>query len=173
MVGARVVEWWSPVALVQKISSLVLVQWRRFSERMIPLAREVSVLRLQWVVVTWITCMFVLNYVIATPTLNIFWADHEPGSREQHIQQLLALIPADASVSAGDNLNPHLSDRQRLAVFPSPLNTSVEYIIVDLNAVFPEDRAEMASELNQLVTSGQFRELARAEGVVLLVRRSA
>ncbi len=179
MVGARVVEWWRvgpcgcPVALVQKISSLVLVQWRRFSERMIPLAREVSVPRLQWVVVTWITCMFVLNYVIATPTLNIFWADHEPGSREQHIQQLLALIPADASVSAGDNLNPHLSDRQRLAVFPSPLNTSVEYIIVDLNAVFPEDRAEMASELNQLVTSGQFRELARAEGVVLLVRRSA
>src|SRR6266436_7318289 len=87
MVGARVVEWWRvgpcgcPVALVQKISSLVLVQWRRFSERMIPLAREVSVPRLQWVVVTWITCMFVLNYVIATPTLNIFWADHEPGSR--------------------------------------------------------------------------------------------
>lgn len=161
------------LALVQKISSLVLVQWRRFSERMIPLAREVSVPRLQWVVVIWITYMFVLNYVIATPMLNSFWADHEPGSREQHIQQLLALIPADASVSAGDNLNPHLSDRQRLAVFPSPLNTSVEYIIVDLNAVFPEDRAEMASELNQLVTSGQFRGLARAEGVVLLVRRSA
>ncbi len=148
------------------------VQWRRVSSRMVPLASGVSVLRLQLVVIAWIICMVAVNYVLATPVLNSFWADHEPGSREQHIQQLLAFIPPDASVSAGANLNPHLSERQRLAVFPSPLNTSVQYIIVDLNTVFPEDRAEMASELNQLVASGQFRELARAEGVVLLVRRS-
>jgi len=156
--------------------SIVLVQWRRvaaeLASTMAPLASRISVTRLQQVVIAWIICMVAVNYVLATPLLNSFWADHEPGSREQHIQQLLALIPADASVSAGPNLNPHLSERQRLAVFPSPLNTSVEYIIVDLNAVFPEDRAEMASELNQLVASGQFRELARAEGVVLLVRRS-
>src|SRR5260370_32608274 len=139
---------------------------------MVPIANTIPVARLQWVIVTWIVFLFALNYVLTMPMLNSFWADHEPGSREQHIQQLLALIPPDASVSAGANLNPHLSERQRLAVFPSPLNTSVQYIIVDLNAVFPEDRAEMASELNQLVASGQFRELARAEGVVLLVRRS-
>lgn len=158
------------------LSSIVLVQWRRvaaeLASAMAPLASRISVPRLQQVVIAWIICMMAVNYVLAMPLLNSFWADHEPGSREQHIQQLLALIPADASVSAGSNLNPHLSERQRLAVFPSPLNTSVEYIIVDLNAVFPEDRAEMASELNQLVASGQFRELARAEGVVLLVRRS-
>ncbi len=156
--------------------SIVLVQWRRvaaeLASAMAPLASRISVPRLQQVVIAWIICMVAVNYVLAMPILNSFWADHEPGSREQHIQQLLALIPADASVSAGSNLNPHLSERQRLAVFPSPLNTSVEYIIVDLNAVFPEDRDEMASELNQLVASGQFRELARAEGVVLLVRRS-
>ena len=155
---------------------MVLEQWRRvaaeLASTMAPLASGISVPRLQQVVIAWIICMVAVNYVLAMPLLNSFWADHEPGSREQHIQQLLALIPPDASVSAGSNLNPHLSERQRLAVFPSPLNTSVEYIIVDLNAVFPEDRAEMASELNQLVASGQFRELERAEGVVLLVRRS-
>jgi uncharacterized membrane protein len=168
---SSVLTAWRRVTLAVALS-IVLVQWRRFSERMVPLASGISVLRLQQVIIAWIICMMAVNYVLATPLLNSFWADHEPGSREQHIQQLLALIPVDASVSAGSNLNPHLSERQRLAVFPSPLNTSVEYIIVDLNAVFPEDRAEMASELNQLVASGQFRELARAEGVVLLVRRS-
>ncbi|HET8852827.1 MAG TPA: DUF2079 domain-containing protein [Ktedonobacteraceae bacterium] len=166
-----------PVGATLEIAlSIVLVQWRRVAAElaytMAPLASRISVMRLQQVVIAWIICMVAVNYVLAMPLLNSFWADHEPGSREQHIQQLLALIPADASVSAGSNLNPHLSERQRLAVFPSPLNTSVEYIIVDLNAVFPEDRAEMASELNQLMASGQFRELARAEGVVLLVRRS-
>jgi len=153
--------------------SLVHVQWHRFSERMVPVACSVSVAALQQMVIAWIIVMMMVNYVLIIPTLNSFWADHQPGSREQHIQQLLDLIPPDASVSAGDNLNPHLSERQRLAVFPSPLNTSVEYIIVDLNDVFPENRAAVARELNQLVASGQFRELGRAEGVVLLVRREA
>ncbi len=148
------------------------LQWHRFSERIIPLARGIPMQSLQGLACAWIICMLGLNFVVALPALNVFWADHDPGSRELHIQQLLDLIPPDASVSAGDNLNPHLSERQHLAVFPSPLNTSVQYIIVDLNTVFPEVRTETASELDQLVASGQFRVLARAEGVVLLVRRS-
>jgi len=159
-------------AALSRLKDFGNLQWCRFSERMVSIAGEVHVPRLQWVVSAWVISMLSLNLAIATPSLSGFWADHEPGSREQHIQQLLALIPPDASVSAGSNLNPHLSERQRLAVFPSPLNTSVQYIIVDLNAVFPEDRTAMANELNQLVASRQFRELARAEGVVLLVRRS-
>jgi len=153
------------------------VQWERFNERMVALAKSISLPRLQWVLFAWITIMLVINFMIATPRLNAFWADHQPGSREQHIQQLLDMIPPDASISAGSNLNPHLSERQYLAVFPSIcMNTScsatAQYIIVDLNAVLPEDRTETTSELNQLVHSGQFRVLARAEGVVLLVATS-
>ncbi len=152
-----------------------IAQWERFNARMVPLAKSISVLRLQWVMFTWITIMLGLNIVFAAPQLRAFWADHEPGSREQHIQQLLAMIPPDASVSAGDNLNPHLSERQLVTVFPSitfPSNNTVvtvQYIIVDLDSVFPEDRAAIASKLNQLVASKQFRILARAEGVELLV----
>ncbi|MFL5628540.1 MAG: DUF2079 domain-containing protein [Ktedonobacteraceae bacterium] len=155
------------------------IQWRRFSDRMEPLAREMSVTRLQWIAFVWITLMIGLNYMLATPVLSSFWADHEPGSREQHIQQLLAMIPPDASISAGSNINPHVSERQHLAVFPSISDTgndttdTVQYIIVDLNAVFPEDRARITNELDHLVRSGQYREIARAQGVVLLVRRSA
>ncbi len=150
------------------------VQWRHFSERMIPLAKKISVSRLQWVILSWIMVMALVNFFMAATLLNGFWADHEPGGREQHIQQLLAMIPPDASVSAGENLNPHLSERQLLAVFPSVCldthcNKTVQYVIVDLNSVFPEDRVQTTSKLNQLVTSGQFRVLARAEGVVLLI----
>ena len=150
------------------------VQWRRFGERMIPLAKKISISRLQWVMLTWIMVMALVNFFMAATLLNGFWADHEPGSHEQHIQQLLAMIPPDASVSAGENLNPHLSERQLLAVFPSVCldshcNKTVQYVIVDLNSVFPEDRVQTTSKLNQLVTSGQFRVLARAEGVILLI----
>jgi len=150
-------------------------QWQRFGERMTPIAKKLSVFRLQWLLLAWIAFMIWLNYVIAAPQLNPFWADHEPGSREQHIQRLLALIPPDASVSAGINLNPHLSERQLLAVFPSvcletACNHTVQYVVVDLNSLTIENRAEATSELNGL--SKLFRIVARAEGVVLLVRRS-
>ncbi|WP_069803356.1 DUF2079 domain-containing protein [Thermogemmatispora onikobensis] len=153
--------------------------WQRFCARMIPLARQINLTRLQWYVMLWILVLIGVNYVAEAPVLNSFWADHEPGPREQHIEQLLAMIPPDASVSAGDNLNPHLSERQRLAVFPSFTGTidgkqyTVDYIIVDLNAVFPEDRASTIEILNRLTASGQFRLIARAEGVVLLKRNSS
>jgi uncharacterized membrane protein len=151
-------------------------QWERFGERMLPFARKISVFRLQWILVAWIILMIGLNYYIAVPQLNSFWADHEPGSREQQIERLLALIPPDASVSAGTNLNPHLSERQLLAVFPSvcldtACNRTVEYVIVDLNSLTTENRAEATTVLNGL--SKLFRIVARAEGVVLLIRRGA
>ena len=150
-------------------------QWQRFSARMSPLAKMITVFQLQWVLFTWIVLLIWLNYMIAIPQLNAFWADHTPGIREEQIQRVLELIPPDASVSAGTNLNPHLSERQLLAVFPSvcldtQCNHTVQYVIVDLNDVTVENPAEAINELNGL--SKLYRPLARADGVILLVRRS-
>ncbi len=87
------------------------------------------------------------------------------------------MIPSNASVSASDDLNPHVSERQGLAVFPqitydtqAATNIPVRYIVVDLDAVLPEDRVSTANELDHLERSGQYVVLARAEGVVLLIR---
>jgi len=170
---ARIIKVWRSA-----LAQWLIIQWQRFSERMVPLARGISVLRLQWIAFAWITVMLGLNLLLAKPLLDGFWADHEPGSREQHIQQLLALIPPDASVSASSNINPHVSERQLLAVFPAinvngiDSTDTVQYIIVDLNAVFPEDRGPTTNKLNHLKRSGQYIEIGRAEGVVLLVRRT-
>lgn len=155
-------------------------RWQRFSERLVPLAVTTSAARLQWFIYGWLIAMLALNFVIMTPLLNAFWPDHLPGTREQHIEQLLSMIPPNASVSAGSNLNPHLSERLYVTVFPAitfsssekSINNTVQYVIVDLQAVFPEDQVGTANELNQLINSKQFRVLARAEGVILLVRRS-
>src|SRR5437660_5386848 len=170
---ARIIMVWRST-----LAQWLNIQWQRFSERMVPLARGISVLRLQWIAFAWITVMLGLNLLLAKPLLDGFWADHEPGSREQHIQQLLALIPPDASVSASSHINPHVSERQLLAVFPAinvngiDTTETVQYIIVDLNAVFPEDRGPTTNKLNHLKRSGQYIEIGRAEGVVLLVRRT-
>jgi uncharacterized membrane protein len=153
-------------------------KWQRFSERMEPLARAIPLLRLQWITLAWVIAMAALNLAIIAPILGNFWANHIPGTREQDIQRLLSMIPADASISAGSTLNPHVSERQHLAVFPSLSDSNpdtpdiVQYIIVDLNAVFPEDRVSTDNEINHLLLSGQYKELSRAEGVVLLVRNS-
>src|SRR5437667_8047718 len=175
----RLVEWVCRRHIYMRLARIIMVrrsalaqwliiQWQRFSERMVPLARGISVLRLQWITFAWITVMLGLNLLLAKPLLDGFWADHEPGSREQHIQQLLALIPPDASVSASSNINPHVSERQLLAVFPAinvngiDTTDTVQYIIVDLNAVFPEDRGPTTNKLNHLKRSGQYIEIGRA-----------
>jgi uncharacterized membrane protein len=167
------------VAVVRtRLLPLTAPLWRarqreRFDMRMKPVTRLLSTARLQWVLFAWITLMFGLNFLIAQPQLNIFWADHQPGSREQHIEQLLAMIPPDASVSASDDLNPHLSERRLVTVFPSVCldshcNQTVQYVIVDLNSLTLANQAKAASELYGL--RRQFRILAQAQGVVLLVR---
>ena len=151
-------------------------RWQRFSQRMYPFAKKVSAYRLQGIACLWLIFTMGLNYFIAIPQLNSFWADHLPGVREQQIQQLLDMIPPDASVSASDDLNPHLSERQNLAVFPitcldAPIcDHPVEYIVVDLNNLTLANRADATATLNHL--SRQYRLLKRAYGVELYIRRS-
>jgi uncharacterized membrane protein len=149
-------------------------RWQLLSERMYPFTKVVSTFRLQWVLCVWLIFFMGLNYLITLPELNVFWADHWPGQREQAIQQLLDMIPPDASVSASDDLNPHLSERQLLAVFPSvcldaACDQTVQYIIVDLDNLTLANRATATSELNAL--SRQFRLVANRDDVELFIRR--
>jgi uncharacterized membrane protein len=183
LLNASVIAWfhnmideWKPRAVRLTLPTRRHELWQRFSARMSPLAKMLSIFQLQWVLVGWIVLLIWLNYIIAVPQLNAFWADHTPGSREEQIQHILALIPPDASVSAGTNLNPHLSERQLLAVFPSvcldpKCDNTVQYVVVDLNDLSVEDVGQATNELNGLLKL--YRPLARADGVVLLIRRSA
>jgi hypothetical protein len=171
----------STLTQVQQTNVVRLYQEQRNSihNHAAPLAKQVSLTYMQWLTNAWIVLMLALNLAIMAPQLNVFWADHTPGVREQHINQLLAMIPPSASVSAGENLNPHLSERLYITVFPSitystskNTNNTVQYIVVDVQNVIPEERVGVSNTLNQLVNSGQFRPLAEAEGVKLLVRRN-
>jgi uncharacterized membrane protein len=155
---------------------------KNFQARMIDLTGPVSASRLLRLCSAWIIAMIVLNYIIMLPLLNIFWADHLPGLREQRIEQLLAMIPPDAPVSASGSINPHLTERQYVTVFPEltvatmqpGVTVPVEYVVVDLTNVSPEDKSRSTpfiAYLNAIQHTRQFRTIARAEGVVLLERR--
>jgi len=172
---APVIGVLSPRVLATK--RVYKMQQQNLVEHVTPFARNTSVMRLQWFMCSWIVILFLLNWLIMLPEVNVFLPTHALGSREQHIQHLLDMIPSNASVSASQNLNPHLSERRYITVFPQitfstskNINNTVQYIIVDTQDIFPEDQLDVTNELNQLVKSGEFRNPASAEGVILLVR---
>ncbi len=162
----------------ERLARFSMHQWQQFSTRMVPLAKTVPLSRLQWFLYSWMIVLSLLNYIVMLPQLNAFWADHVPGSREQQIQLLLDMIPPTASVSTSANINPHLSERRFITVFPSLTIANpdthelmtVQYVVVDLYSLFPEDRVTTTKVLNQLIQSGQFSIVARADGVELLKR---
>ncbi len=180
MVGTRFSAF---VIVRKKVTRTLIKSSDSFHARGSDLARLLPVSLLQWYCLVWIIGMIVLNYFIMFPKLNTFWANHQPGPREQHIAQLLAMIPSDAPVSAGGNINPHLTERQYITVFPELTiatmtigkSVPVQYVIVDLNDVSPEDQSRSTiflNVLNWIERSHQFRVVAQAEGVLLLVRNS-
>ncbi len=164
------------VVLIQPRISMVTYRgsslWRRFSDRMSALAKSVSLPKLHWIACAWLIAMFSLNYFILAPNLNVFWATTVPGVHEARIEQLLAEIPPDVPVSTGTSINPHLSERHYITVFPNITlsNKTVDYIIVDLSTVFPEDKISTIKALNQL-SKGQFCTLKMSDDVILLGRR--
>src|SRR5262249_42358141 len=107
-----------PARIEKTLAARCTTMSRNFQARMIDLAKPVPVARMLLVCSIWIIGMIVLNYVIMIPILNIFWADHRPDVREQRIEQILAMIPPDAPVSASGSINPHLTERQYVTVFP-------------------------------------------------------
>ncbi len=152
-------------------------QWGRFSERMGSLAKPLPLRKFQWIACAWIIAMALLNYAFMAPTINNLMATSVPGIREARIQLLLNEIPSNAPVSAGTSLNPHLTERQYITIFPNVTISSipgndqtVKYIIVDLSTVFPEDKISTVKALNQL-SQGRFCTLKVSEDVILLGRR--
>ena len=101
-----------------------------------------------------------------------------------NIYQLLAQIPDDASVTATNNIIPHLSSRRALVRLPrikyqddNQQAQDVDYIIADIweleryGVVFTKEK-DWLTQINSLVdtvtSNGQYEEIDRQDGVVLL-----
>jgi uncharacterized membrane protein len=101
--------------------------------------------------------------------LQEFASPFSVGAREARINRLLAMIPPDASVSASDTLNPHLSEREHLYLFPDlgSGDDLADYIVIDVDFLPYENRATALHTFNTLTASGQYRIIARAGSVYL------
>ncbi len=90
--------------------------------------------------------------------------------------EMFQLIPAQASVSAQSNLNPHLSQRPAIYLFPKlddPAAGSAEYVALDRwGNIFPLTPEEYNSTLEEMLTGGAYEIIFDRDGYLLLHRRS-
>jgi uncharacterized membrane protein len=107
-------------------------------------------------------------------------------TRRLYYDYLLSFVPPDANVATQSNMQPHLTHREQAFIFSNPFRIShlydvegmpftprIDYIAFDTRAydgIGPRDKNRT---LNELRTSGQYTELLRIDGIVLLRRSDA
>ena len=97
--------------------------------------------------------------------------DHLPETtqRMDAAHALKALIPPDAAVAASTTLNPHVSQRQQVSLFPDI--EQAEYIFLDVTASpYPIDAANQWWRVQKLLNSGDWGVVAARNGYLLLQR---
>jgi uncharacterized membrane protein len=91
-----------------------------------------------------------------------------PVVTEHHrlVQKFIDMIPPTASLSAQFNLNPHLSQRENIYVYP--YTKDVEYVLLDVSSLVNKDNYQEL--IKTRLGSEQFGLLASEDGYLLLQR---
>jgi len=143
---------------------------------LLSLLRRVNARAAQWVMAALAVAVLVSSLQQYYFQVFLPLTDHLPHltPHETVAQDIIKLIPPDAAVSAGSTLNPHVSQRRQLSLFPDlPTGQAgmaqAEYILVDVTATpFPIDKASQWWRLTQLLDSGQWGIVAARDGIILL-----
>jgi hypothetical protein len=86
-------------------------------------------------------------------------------------QHFIAMIPADASVSAQTKLVPHLSHRESIYMFPYA-DKSAQYVFLDVTGdIYPYfQSSQYTQEVGSVLASGKYGVVAAQDGYLLLKR---
>jgi hypothetical protein len=93
--------------------------------------------------------------------------------RASALEQAIGLVPADASISAQDDVVPHVAARSEVHRWPDGSDTD-EYVLLDLDgaAANVRNRADLVSAGRQLRADAGFEVLLDEAGVILARRRT-
>ena len=91
--------------------------------------------------------------------------------------EMFGLIPSDARVSAEGSLNPHLTQRETIYLFPNlehPTAGPADYVALDqMGNIFPAKPEQYDALVTDMMSSGDYRILFDEDGYLLLKRRKA
>ncbi|MFN8535261.1 MAG: DUF2079 domain-containing protein [Dehalococcoidia bacterium] len=103
------------------------------------------------------------------------WFDperYQAAPRVEAAYRLFGRVPPDASVSAQENLAPHLSRRERLYLFPAL--HGADFVILDNEGgTFPVDRGAWDRETGELLRNPLYRLAVEDSGFALFERQAA
>lgn len=99
----------------------------------------------------------------------------EINSHTDALEQVLALIPSNASVATQNDIEPHVADRENVFILTWPMDVNVDYIILDLTSsqvLFGPSLALFSpiEALRGVLDSGEYGVMAYADEVLLLKR---
>jgi len=100
-----------------------------------------------------------------------------PAAETRHAtaHEMFRLIPTDAPLSAQSNLNPHLSQRPAMYLFPKlddPTAVPAEYVALDrFGNIFPLTPERFDSMLKEMLSSGEYLVVFDKDGYLLLRHR--
>jgi uncharacterized membrane protein len=86
-------------------------------------------------------------------------------------QRFIDLVPAQASVSAQTKFVPHMSQRDRIYMFPYE-DTEADYVLLDVTGdIYPySNSTEYVSQVKSVMLTGKYGVLAAQDGYLLLKR---
>ena len=121
--------------------------------------------------VLYLLCLGVLASSVRSYFQEVFLplSDHPPLVSEHHklAKDLIALIPPDAAVSSSSTLNPHVSQRQWLYLFPELKNA--DYVFLDVtSSPHPIDVPNLWWRVSKLLETQQWGVEAAQDGYLLL-----
>jgi len=89
---------------------------------------------------------------------------------DQVAQQLVAMLPPSASVSAQSSLLPHVSERSHVYLFPYADNMA-DYIFLDITSfTYPFEASPYTDEVKKVLQGGQYGVVEAQDGFLLLKR---
>lgn len=95
-----------------------------------------------------------------------------PRVTEHHrtTEDVLRLIPPDVPVAASSGLNPHLSQRRQISLFPEGVDQA-RYVALDVTAApYPLDAPSQWWRVQQMLAGGEWGITAARDGVLVLER---
>ncbi len=94
-------------------------------------------------------------------------------SHTNALEEVIGLVPLNASVATQNDIEPHLAQRENIFVLTWPMIMNVDYILLDLSSSQilygpPLVKFSPIQALHEIIDGGQYGIMAYADGVLLL-----
>lgn len=116
--------------------------------------------------------IFFINRFLHLPLTRLFHLDYyRLTQKEKNLNEALSLIPLQASVSAQFPFTSHLSQREKIYLFPEAEN-EVEYMVLTLNGLptYPLSKAEIEKKIRNYRLDSRIKVIYEKEGTYFFQR---